>query len=283
MHYREFHPKAPLTAVIECLWSLENECEDPAPRTERILPDGCVELILNFGAPFLQRTEDTALRQPANFVVGQMTEPILISPTGRVQLIGIRFQPAGTAPFFRLPMHELTNQVVELGALAKNLESSLLASCSSFPSVSEKVRALETVLTQLLLKNKSDFRFLRIAGRIVDSSGMIPIETLAADAGISCRQLERRFLTEVGLGPKLLSRILRFQQVFRAVDANEPSWPTVALECGYYDQAHLIRDFRQFAQQTPTMVFAESNSLTESFTRKSRASGFYNTPQFGSA
>jgi len=281
MRYREYHPKAPLNTVVECLWTLESEPQDPAPRTERILPDGCAELILNFDAPFLQHSEDVTRLQPQTFVAGQLTRPLLIAPTGQVQLIGIRFHPGGTTAFIRLPMHELTDEVVELGAFAKSLESSLLVSCADIPSVNQKVIALEKVLTKLLIKNRSDLRSLRIAGRIVASSGMIPIETLAVDAGISCRQLERRFLAEVGLGPKLFSRILRFQQVFRAVDANEPSWPTVALDCGYYDQAHLIRDFRQFAQQTPSMLFAEHSGLTELFTRKARTSGFSNTPQFG--
>jgi AraC-like DNA-binding protein len=280
MRYREFHPKPPLNSVIECLWTLENDTDDPASRTERILPDGCIELILNFGARFLQHIDDTPQLQPQTFIAGQLTKPLLITPTGPVQLIGIRFHPGGTSPFFRLPMHELTNQVVELGGFARALEVSLLATSNDLPSVTEKVFALQRVLTQLLLKNKSDLRLLKIAERVVESAGMTPVETLAFDAGISCRQLERRFLAQIGLGPKLLSRILRFQQVFRAVDANEPSWPTVALDCGYYDQAHLIKDFRQFAQQTPSMLFAEQSSFTESFTRKARTSDFSNTTQF---
>lgn len=141
----------------------------------------------------------------------------------------------------------------------------------------DKLVAVEKLLTQLLLEKTADTRVLQIAARIVSSGGMIPIDTLASDAAISSRQLERRFLAEIGVGPKLLSRILRFQQVFRAVDANETSWPLVAVDCGYYDQAHLIRDFRQFAQQTPSVLFAEQSRFTESFTRKARTSNFSNT------
>ena len=80
---------------------------------------------------------------------------------------------------------------------------------------------------------------------------MIPVDNLARESGLSSRQLERRFLAEVRLGPKLLSRILRFQQVFRAVDANEASWPIVALDCGYYNQAHLIKDFDNSRNKLP--------------------------------
>ena len=256
---------------------LESNGEIAQSQPERILPDGCVELILNFASPFTQHNNNSQTLQPRNFVVGQMTRPILISPTGVVQLMGIRFQPGGTAPFFRLPMHELLNQVVELGSFARSLELKLSEATDDVPELADKVLALEALLTTLLHKSKSDSRLLRIASKIVDSGGLIAIDDLSYESGLSSRQLERRFLKDVGLSPKLLSRVLRFQQVFRAVEANHSSWPMVAVDCGYYDQAHLIRDFRQFAQQTPSVLFTEQSRLTEAFTRKHRVSNFSNT------
>ena len=118
---------------------------------------------------------------------------------------------------------------------------------------------------------------MRIAARIVDSRGLIGVDELANDAGIGGRQLERRFLREIGIGPKLMGRIIRFQHVFRAVEQSNSAWAEIAVECGYYDQAHLIRDFNQFAQQTPVVLFSSQSALTRSFTRKSRKSDFYNT------
>ena len=277
MRYSETHPLPPLNRIVECFWALESDRELFEAPPERILPDGCVELILNFASPFAQHNNGAEAIQPRNFIVGQMTKPILISPTGQIQLIGIRFHPGGTAPFFHLPMHELTNQVVELGSFARTLETKLAAATAGLQALADKVLALEKVLTKLLYESQTDFRLLRIAMKIVERAGMISIDRLADESGLSSRQLERRFLNEVGLGPKLLARILRFQQVFRAMDANEASWPTVALDCGYYDQAHLIKDFRQFAQQTPAVLFSESSTFTESFTRKRRMSGFSNT------
>jgi AraC-like DNA-binding protein len=277
LRYSEFQPQPPLDSFVECFWALETDAVIADQKTERILPDGCVEVILNFGAPFAQHDDHLVTVQPRNFIVGQMTSPIFISPTGPVQLIGIRFHPGGTTPFFRLPIHELTNQVVELGSFARTLEIKLVSAAVHLPNLNDKVTALQTVLLRMLANSKSDFGLLRVAARVVELSGMIPIDHLATEAGLSSRQLERRFLSEVGVGPKLLSRILRFQAVFRAVDANEASWPTVALDCGYYDQAHLIKDFRQFAHETPAALFAERNEFTESFTRKRRLSGFSNT------
>ena len=275
MNYCEIKPRYPLSRFVECFWTLESDA--PATNTERILPDGCVELILNFGAEFSQHCEGQQKLQPRHFLVGQMTGPILISPTGAVQLIGIRFHPGGTLPFLRLPLHEITDQVVDLCSLSSKLERDLLRVTAAPALLIEKIGALEEFLTRELLSHEPDARLLKLTARIVESGGLVSVDELASDAGISSRQLERRFLREVGLGPKLLGRIIRFQQVFRAVEQCDAAWAAVAIECGYYDQAHLIRDFHQFARQTPAVLFRRPSALTESFTRKGRKSDFYNT------
>jgi AraC-like DNA-binding protein len=277
MRYREFYPQTPLNRFVECVWTLEAERTSEPGHPERILPDGCSELILNFGEAFSQHEGRKTKRQPRNFLVGQMTGPILISPTGTVELIGIRFHPGGTFPFFRVPMHELTDQVTDLGSLASGLERSLLDAAVNLSDMSERVVAIEAFLNTYVMQCRHDSWLLGLASKVVESGGLVPIDQLAYEAGISNRQLERRFLREVGLGPKMLSRILRFQQVFRAVERCDGAWAPVAIECGYYDQAHLIRDFNQFARQTPTVLFASQSALTESFTRKTRTSDFSNT------
>ena len=161
--------------------------------------------------------------------------------------------------------------------ISASLENQLLAVSASLTTIEARVQAIESLLLGCVLNSKRDSTLLPLAARIVESGGLVSVDLLAKEAGVSTRQLERRFLCEVGLTPKLLSRILRFQQVFRAVERCDGAWAPVALECGYYDQAHLIRDFNQFAQQTPGVLFAEQSPLTESFTRKSRVSDFSNT------
>jgi len=206
-----------------------------------------------------------------------MTGPILISPTGILELAGIRFHPGGTLPFVRTPMHEITDQVTELSGISPHLERQLLSASSDFKTLNERIAAIESVLIDNLMRSKLNSQTLTLAAKVVADRGLVSVDQLSRDAGISARQLERRFLNEVGLGPKMLSRIMRFQQVFRAVESCEGAWAPVAVECGYYDQAHLIRDFNQFAHQTPGVLFAQQTPLTESFTRKSRMSDFYNT------
>ena len=275
VRYSEIKPRPPLSRFVECFWTLEGD--EPSHEPERILPDGCVELILNFGASFSQHHNGHRSLQPRNFLVGQMTGPILISPTGAVQLLGIRFHPGGTLPFLCLPLDEITDQVVELGSLSSKLERELLSAVSESSSLSQKIAAVEAFLTSRSTANHHDSRLMILAARIVETAGVLSVDQLANDAGISSRQLERRFLREIGIGPKLLGRIIRFQQVFRAVQQCNAAWSAIAVECGYYDQAHLIRDFNQFAQQTPAVLFSSPSPLTESFTRKTRKSDFYNT------
>ena len=272
MRYREIKPQPQLRRFVECFWTLESDNSDPNDAPAPILPDGCVELILNCGQPFQEIKENgERIRQPAHFVVGQMTQPVLIAPTGAVELIGIRFHPGGTIPFLAQPQHELTNRIIELGAIDSTFEKEFVGALARSRALTSRVNAIDTYLTRRAQAFAGDQRLLKLTANAVRVGGRITIERLADSAGVSARQLERRFLGEVGLGPKLFCRILRFQQVFRAVAEDSAGWAALAIDCGYYDQAHLIRDFQEFAHQTPAALLAQTSGLTEVFTRKHRS------------
>jgi len=273
MRYIEVRPKAPLSDHVECFWLLEGDARGQSGPPERLLPDGCVELILNFGDPFQEHLPEasTARLQPLRFVVGQMTRPVLISPTGWIELLGVRFAPAGALPFMRIPLHEFTDSISALSDIAPALDREVSGYASLAGGLQAKAARVESLLLRLMDSGRVDTSHVRAATRhIVASGGRITVDKLASDSGISGRQLERRFLKEVGLSPKLLLRILRFQQVFRAVEQVNMNWASVAADCGYYDQAHLIRDFRQFAGRTPSLQFEDFTRFSEMFTRKHR-------------
>ena len=278
MRYREVQPNNHLARFIECFWILDGEQPPIDSAPERILPDGCVEIILNLAAPFSAIDHDGRRTiQPQHFLVGQMTQPILIAPTGTVRLIGIRFHPGGTVPFIRLPMSETINRVVDLRAVASAFEHELLRAIDGEAELLERIAYLELALTRRLRQNKKEPRLLDLAANVVKAAGHVSLDDLAAQAAMSPRQLRRTFLQEVGIGPKLLCRLLRFQQVFAAVNRAENEWAEVAIDCGYYDQAHLIKDFRQFAAETPAALLHTPGNLTEAFLRKNRPSVFSNT------
>jgi AraC-like DNA-binding protein len=102
------------------------------------------------------------------------------------------------------------------------------------------------------------------------------MERLAALSGCSRRSLERRFDAAVGMPPKRLARIVRFQRVFReAREAASAGWVEVALRCGYADQSHLIRDFRELAGEPPTAFLGGEGELSRRFTSPERLERFF--------
>ena len=269
MRYQEIIPPPPLSSLIECIWVLEGDSGE-AGQSQRILPDGTVELVLNYGDPMLERMTDGTDRVQGNkLFVGQMTRPVSITPTGTINLIGARFYAGGTLPFVNHPMNLLTDQIVALDSIGSKL-GAIADRVSDIDGLSNRAQSLIEAMNRLVVSDGTRISGIgRIAAQVVSSRGRLSLDYLTRASGLSSRQLQRRFLQEVGIGPKLLSRLLRFQQVFQA-SSQLSNWASVAAECGYYDQAHLIRDFQQFSGSTPAVLTSELTFLTRAFTRKER-------------
>ncbi|MEK6303619.1 MAG: helix-turn-helix domain-containing protein [Acidobacteriota bacterium] len=267
MHYEEHYPVTPLSEHVKCLWILESDSSFPTS-PERILPDGCTEFVFHLGDAFEQHHQDgTTGRQPMAMMVGQMRTHLLIQPTGKVAMLGVRFWPGGAYSFLRIPQHEIAGRVVELdglGSFARDLHSRI----ADAPSAEEKFRAVENVLLKRLNQfDQPDERLSKAIKLIVQAGGCLSMDTLAGTIGLNSRGLDRAFNTRVGIPPKTLCRIVRFQQVFKKLERQHagPNWPQIALECGYYDQSHFIKDFKAFAGKEPTAYLAEQNRMSEHF------------------
>ncbi len=273
--YREVLPAPFLRRFIECYWFLradEAASADPQP----ILPDGCMELVLNLGAPFRRCHPDgrspASEEQPSRMLVGQMDHHVSVRATGPVDVVGVRFHPSGAHPLFRFPMAELTNELAPLEDVV-----SLPERLTSASSIKDRRRALDAILSSRFGNAAPDPDFERAVSSVVEAEGRICVDALAANMGVGPRQLERRFRERVGLGPKRFAKVLRFQSVFRRAFLDERPWAELALDCGYYDQAHFIRDFKSFTGKSPSALFSRENALTRVFTRGRRKSGLYNT------
>ena len=268
MRYTEVPPVEPLRPFIRCFWTMRAPRAALNPTPERVLPDGTVEMVFNLSDPFEHhRDADAILRQPEELIVGELVGPMMIGATGAVDLVGIRFRPGGAGPFLTVPLAELTGRSCEVIDGCRPLAAAS-AALGEVDDTATRVRILERRLLSLLRADpRIDDTVLAGVRRIESTAGRISVERLARELKLSSRQLERRFAHAVGLSPKLLCRIVRFQQIFTVLSHGRPeAWSALALRCGYYDQAHLIRDFRQFAGQSPTEFISDQNLLAKLFT-----------------
>lgn len=268
MEYCEAMPSAVNAAFIKKYWSIKGTPDliDAAP--EPILPDGCVEIIFDLADRFVQYHEDGRVElQARTIIAGQMSRGILIGPTGETDLFGVRFQPAGAFPLFGTPLYELTDIIIDASLLFGSDESFLFEQLSEKTNITERTNIFDTHFRSKAAASKMSAGDAEVAADlIVKSRGTLAVGNIASKLGLSERRLERTFRDRIGISPKLFSRIERFQTFLRNVDA-EPNRGLLdlALDAGYYDQSHMIRDFRAFTGSSPTAFLGRENVISDLF------------------
>jgi len=254
MQYREYVPSAPLASVVACFWTLEGHAREIEGAAQPVLPDGRAELIVHFGDSFERCDSDASPeRQPWAIFAGQLDRPLTLRPTGHVAVLGVRFRPDGAARVVRAPQHELIGSTSDVAAVSPSLAAAADVVRDSARTLGEAVVVMERLLPGAMHRHQPDRRIAVVVDAIVRRGGLVSIDGAAAATGISRRHLERLFLRDVGLPPKQLARIVRFQRALRLLDGDgdPPRGVRAAHGSGYADQAHFIRDFRAFAGCAP--------------------------------
>jgi len=267
MFYREINSSPLLAEYVKCFWVWQSESRIEPHLPERILPDGCVELIFNLLDPIKLVENGYETETPyKSYIAGQIKTAIQIQPTGRVSLFGVRFHPASAYPILKYRLHEFTDRIIALdlvwGPLAREIESRILAA----PRIHDKINIIERILLKRVNSGKHDKDHIVEASvnTILNRRGLVSIERLSNEISISRRQLEKKFKTYVGISPKLLARIIRFQHVVKIIAKNGSyDWPSIIFEYDYYDQSHLIKDFETLSGQNPSNYFKERHFLAE--------------------
>jgi len=219
----------------------------------RELPSERIVVIVNLGEPLRILQDSGWSEQPDGFLAGLHDAYTLSETRGSQRGVQVDLTPVGAHLMLGLPMHELAHRVVTLEELFGRAGILLREAVATAPGWAERFAVIDDFLLARLDDARSPVpNVTRALGRLRASGGQIAVGALAAEIGCSPRHLIAQFREQVGVPPKLLARILRFQRALALVDSGTTmGWAEIAVACGYYDQAHLIRDFHQFAGSSP--------------------------------
>jgi len=215
-----------------------------------------VPLIINLGAPFRVRlaSERAAGDAYGSFVAGLYDGYADVAALGPARCMQIDLTPLGARRFFGLPMSELAGRTVDLALVAGRSTDELAERLDDAAGWTARFRLLDAfVRRRLALAPAPSAAVERAWQRLVASGGLVRIGDLARELGWSRKQQAQRFALEIGVPPKTVARILRFGRARRALlnGAAGRDWAGLALDWGYADQAHLIREFQALAGATP--------------------------------
>ncbi len=260
-------PLAPLLRpyVRECVGYVERSA---APLRRREFPGSRIVVILELGPPIDVYGPDEAApaaRFGSGFVAGLHERYAMTEHQGVQAGVQLDLTPIGARLLFGLPMRELTGQVVELDELMPKRWRGLSTRLGELATWDERFDLLERVLEHSLAREPgartraaTSTAISTVAWamqRIESSGGTVDIETLTRELGYSRKHVIGLFHEHVGMPPKLLARIVRFNRLLERVRAGEKKpWSELALELGYYDQAHLVRDVKQFTGSPPSQL-----------------------------
>lgn len=205
----------------------------------------------------------TMVKSPSVVVVGPQTYRRLeMQLRGALDTFVIMFQPDALHRLFSVPMPELTDLDFEAHSVLGSFITKLGQRLGNAKTFTERVCLVDEALMPRALASTGVDGVSAAANCIILAGGRASIPTLAAKAGLSMRQFERRFTHEVGMRPKLFARIARFEAALecKARFATK-SWTDVALEFGYYDQMHMVHDFGEFTGTTPTETLTQLETV----------------------
>jgi AraC-like DNA-binding protein len=254
--YIEHVPPPDLAPWVACFWTALSVAAPAPGAVHRVLPDGCVDIILGFGRAGAPGGELTTA-----IGVGPMTKPIFIREPGPRLRVAVRFKPGRAYAALGIPAGEIVDENVPYSALSLDAAAELDA-LSVRASNAERLGALIALVRRRLLTAPAVPTSVRAAvKRIVVAQGNLRIASLASEIGITRQQLARHFSTHVGVSPKMLARVMRTHAVLARMDAARAAYPRavdwsgIANELGYYDQPHLIDDFKELTGSTPWRFF----------------------------
>jgi AraC-like DNA-binding protein len=251
--YRLTYPAAALQPYIENYWFVSHAPGEEVELRVDVFVDARADLIFNFEAPYVREVIGAESREIVSSNLDlQRLVPIRIRQRGLVRIVGVRFRLGGLAPFAVDDLNRWSgltaSPALVLGEAVTDLEAVLrderdTATCTS---------VLDDFFLTQFRRGGTNAAFERALAALVDSEGRATSEQISAAASMSPRQVQRLFARHLGFSPRTVARVVRFQKAVRSLMV-DPEVPLgeVAADAHYYDQAHFIRDFREFTGGVP--------------------------------
>ncbi len=237
-------------------------CHETLPADDRlveaVIPTGRTMLAFNLGDAFtLERDARQAMLREPSHVVGPDLGRARMGMGRRVELLGVMFRTGCATPFLGVPAGEVAGRFVALDDLWGRDGRRIDEQVQEGGTTAQRIARIEAELVRRLRRAADpDLRFASLADLVARHGGAIRVEALCAASGLTRQHLARKFRDLVGVTPKQLCRLERFDAAFRrAYGRPDVDWAGLAADCGYYDQAHLIADFKEFTGMTPTEFF----------------------------
>ncbi|WP_190810386.1 helix-turn-helix domain-containing protein [Flagellimonas sp. S3867] len=262
MNYQTYQPHPDLESLVSCYWTLEVPAADDAQR-QRIIPDGKIEMAFLFWDDIKRyTTEGDFILQPRAFVLGQTLEPFYVEPTGYVNSFSVSFYPYGFANFVSVPIKTLANKETPIKVLfgeevATKLEQEIIEAADT----QHRIAIVEEFLLKRLNETATvDTIVKSTVAALLETKGNTSINAILKENPAKRRQLERNFAKQIGISPKQLGKVIRLQSALKMLLNKEgESLTNIAYESEYYDQAHFIKDFKEFTGISPKEFLGNEN------------------------
>jgi hypothetical protein len=243
--YREVSPDDNLLKIIYCYWELKTNERLQDPFTYRVVADGCIDIFFQLDNP------------SENFVMGFCKKYTEFPLHNSFHYIGIRFLPTMFPALFKVDAKELSNRFERLEIVLKETSKFITDNFSNKDDLEVIKFKLDTYFTTLINNANTvlDSRFYNALNIILKNFGVVNVQT-DLDTGLSQRQLRRYFEYYVGDTAKTFSQVVRFQNILNAKPSTQSlKQNKIFFDLGYYDQAHFIKEFKNFYGVTPSKAF----------------------------
>ncbi len=265
MYFREYTPSPHLFPFIKSYIIIEDEEGEIRNQAMNIYPSGHLEMIVSYGDEVIFSKDGFRLRGGAGYLGGQILEPVFYRCLGRLKVLSIIFRPYGIYRFLDIPQMEFNNKRIELELFMGAGVREFIGRLCDEPTREGKVAITDRFFGDLLiLKTFRAAHIARASGFIKGFQGTDSLMALCRSLDISIKTMERDFRRIVGLTPKELSRVLRFNRAYNGINSGEyRDVHELITDCGYYDQAHCINEFRRFTLCTPGDFFSMRGETVE--------------------